>query len=104
MNPEATTKERLRQFAYYTVENAISQMTPDIHQYTIIFDFKNSGIKNVSISQLKEISPVMQDCYPDRLFKAYAVNSGWLMRLLWNVMKRFLNTFTLRKVKERCNI
>ena len=100
INPGATTEEKLRKFLFYILEESIRMMEPNVTKYTIISDFENAGLRNFNISQLKELSPIIQDCYAERMSKLICVNTNWVMKIIWAIVKPFLDECTVRKVSK----
>ena len=98
LHPETTTEERLRKFLFYTLEEGSRRMSPGVEKYTIIADFEGVGLRNININQLKEMAPVIQDCYPEKMYMVISVNINWILKSIWNIIKPFLDKTTVKKV------
>ena len=68
-------------------------------QFVIIIDAANLASENSSISVLKYEIDVLQNHYPERLFKLHAVNMTWLPRTIWMAVKPFLKESTRNKIE-----
>jgi len=108
VNPKASTEERMKNFVFYTMESIIAQLPPDIDKYSAIVDFKDSGLSNINLKQLKEMAPIIQvfsirilikkDCYAERIYKIYAINTNWLLKIVWGVISPFLDEATTKRI------
>ena len=98
MDHKNSTQERMRNYGLYSVETAISRMNPGIYQFIFILDFEDTGLANVDLKLFKDMAPIVQCCYPERIYKVYVVNINWLMNMVWKIMKAFMEESTVRKV------
>ncbi len=98
VNPKATTEDRMRRFIFYTLEYMIRNLPKDGDRYSAIFDFKGAGLSNMNMKQIKEMAPVIQDCYPERTYKIFVVNANWLLKIVWGIVKPFLDPCTVTRV------
>eukprot|EP00826_Nyctotherus_ovalis_P012726 TRINITY_DN1338_c0_g2_i1.p2 TRINITY_DN1338_c0_g2~~TRINITY_DN1338_c0_g2_i1.p2 ORF type:complete len:135 (+),score=22.23 TRINITY_DN1338_c0_g2_i1:1378-1782(+) len=97
MNPRASTEEQLRKFLFYTLEEGGRHMLPGVDKYIILTDFKGSGLSNINLSQMKDMAPIIQDCYTERMYMMISINVNFLLRTVWTLLKPFLDEITIRK-------
>jgi len=61
-------------------------------------DCANLENENSSLSVLKYEIDTLQNHYPERLYKLFAVNTTWLAKTLWYAVKPFLKETTRNKI------
>lgn len=98
IRPKAFTEEQMRKFLFYTLEEGTRRMPPGVETYIILTDFCGSGFSNINISQMKELAPIIQDCYTGRMHMMLSVNVNLLLRTIWAFLKPFLDDITIQKV------
>ncbi len=81
VHPTKSTEEKMRLFTFFILEHAIKMMSADVDHYCFISDFKDAGMNNFNMKQLKEMIPVTQVsplCLPYRSATATeCVGSAW---------------------------
>lgn len=98
MNPKASTEEQMRKYLFYVLEEAGRLMPPGVEKYIILTDFQGSGLSNINLSQMRELAPIIQDCYTERMHMMICVNVNFLLRTIWRLLKPFLDDITVQKV------
>lgn len=67
-------------------------------QYLIILDAKNVTSENADLKFLQFEIDILQNHYPERLYKLFAVNMDWFTRAIWHTIKHFLRESTRAKI------
>ena len=98
MRPKEFSNEQMRKFLFYTLEEATRRFSPGVETYLILADFSGSGFSNINLSQMKELAPIIQDCYTERMHMMVSVNANLLLRTIWTLLKPFLDEITIKKV------
>ena len=57
---------------------------------------KNFDKKMFSV--LKKLVSILQDCYAERLFRIYVLDVNWVFKMLYAVVKPFLDVKTKAKI------
>ena len=98
MDNEGSTEERMKKYALYTLETAIARMESGVTKYTFLLDMKDAGFGNINLKLFKDIAPIIQNCYPERISKVHMVNMNWIMKTIWKLSKELMEETTLKKV------
>ena len=53
---------------------------------------------NFSIGIFKTQMPVVNNCYPERLYRIYIINAEFMLRVMWNIAVKFIDKRTIEKV------
>ena len=104
LNPRKTTEFRMRNFVFYTMEQLMKQLPPNDGRFCAITDFNGASLFNVNLGQLREMIPIVQDCYTETMHKVYVVNSNLLLRILWVIVVKLFESKTLKRVNHYYNI
>lgn len=83
----------------YSLERAIACTSKnDFEKLVIILDLGGWTMKNaVPLSTSKKFLHILQECYPERLFKIYICQAPLIFRAFWNLIKPFLDPVTKAK-------
>lgn len=101
MDPEMDPKEVIR-FGLYNIEKGIKEAEKRGHSsMCVLVDFKGFSRKYMgskSTGTMKELLVLVQNYYPERLHKMYGINMNWLFKLLWAILKPFVDKKTKEKI------
>ena len=80
------------------MEEFARRIPKHIDQYLIIIDAKNVTSENADLKFLQFEIEILQNHYPERLHKLFAVNMDWFTRAIWHTVKHFLRESTRNKI------
>ncbi|CAM9190814.1 unnamed protein product [Phaeothamnion confervicola] len=81
----------------YRVEQAVKQMAEgrgsggEVNQLLVMFDRTGAGRKNVDMTLWKHVVRILQDNYPERLYRCVVYPAGPLFRSLHSIFSLFLD-------------
>jgi len=64
----------------------------------VVIDMTDVGTISIPVSSLKTISEMLQNNYRARLYKQYILNTPFLVKGIWAIVKGFLEEFTVAKI------
>lgn len=70
-----------------------------IENWVVLMDLDKRGLKNLSISSVKQVMHILQANYRCRLGVNYIVNPPKSVCMLWACIKPFLDEITIEKIK-----
>lgn len=84
----------------YSIERAIACTEKNgLEKIVMIMDFKDWKMKHAApLSTTKQTIHILQDCYVERLERAYITNAPLIFRTFWNMVKPFLDPVTKAKI------
>jgi len=94
---EYTVDEHQNVFLYY-MEQALHQ-TKDNYQFICLFDMHDWSLQHTSMRMIYRMASLLQKYYPERLFKAFLVNTPFLFNATWKAIKGVLDARTVSKVQ-----
>jgi len=110
-NPDLVTKiltlDEITEYHLYHMENKLGLLerlgaeTGHIVRTCKIMDLSGLGTKHLNTSGLgyfRELLHLSQIHYPEMLGRVYLVNSPWVFKFVWKIVKPWLNEQTLSKV------
>eukprot|EP00419_Tripos_fusus_P084490 CAMPEP_0172840716 /NCGR_PEP_ID=MMETSP1075-20121228/29519_1 /TAXON_ID=2916 /ORGANISM="Ceratium fusus, Strain PA161109" /LENGTH=290 /DNA_ID=CAMNT_0013684599 /DNA_START=51 /DNA_END=923 /DNA_ORIENTATION=- len=80
------------------VDKAIGSMPPGIGKILLVFDARGLGWKQIDLKMIREAINLLQDRYPVRAYRLYAVGLPSLFGYLWSFAKNFLDPLSASKV------
>ncbi|GMI05961.1 hypothetical protein TrVE_jg12766 [Triparma verrucosa] len=87
----------------YMTEYCFNNITDDDNKRTCtVFDVEGvrpGDLSGIVLEFLKKTSSIMQDHYPERSEIILVINSPNWFYIIWNVVKQFINSNTLKKVR-----
>ena len=73
-----------------------------IEKSVTIIDLKDVSVVSMFFGKTKEFikiaSSITQDCYPETLGKMFILNSGWMFKGIWSVVKGWIDKKTQNKI------
>ncbi len=84
----------------YQLERAIANSEKNGHEkVVIIMDYLDWKMKHASpMSIAKQTIHILQECYVERMARAYMTNAPLMFRTFWNMVKPFLDPYTVQKI------
>ena len=70
-----------------------------IENWIIITDLNNKSLSSLPISELKSIIKILQDNFRCRMIVNYVVNAPRTLKFIWNIVKGFVETHTVNKIR-----
>ena len=61
-----------------------NKVAPD-GKFSVVYSRVNCVPENSDVDWVKAVAPLLQNHYPERLYKAYLAPAPWIMRGVWNV-------------------
>lgn len=87
-------------YLVYSIERAIACTEKNgLEKIVIIMDFKDWKMNHAApMSTTKQTIHILQECYVERLERAYITNAPLIFRTFWNMVKPFLDPVTKAKI------
>lgn len=87
----------------YNIERAIActrrRTNGALNTFNVIVDFEGyASTQSPSLNRTKESLSIAQNHYPERLHRAFLVDTTGFMKLLWGLVKPFINPITKAKI------
>eukprot|EP00978_Attheya_sp_CCMP212_P044466 scaffold311244_cov67-Attheya_sp.AAC.1 len=84
----------------YNLERGIACSKKSGHEkLIIIMDYKGFKLRNApSMSTTQHTLTILQDHYPERLYRAYICNPPLVFRTFWSIMRAFIDPHTKEKI------
>ncbi|KAL6077836.1 CRAL-TRIO domain-containing protein [Balamuthia mandrillaris] len=98
-NPKTSDRDLALRMIIYFLETACSMLQEPTDKFAVVADLSGVGYSNVDMPLSKEVLRILSDYYPERLGEAYFVNSPFIFKSIWNVLKVFLDEETRSKFK-----
>lgn len=90
-------------FLIYMIEKGCNEADKlGSRQICLIYDRRGYNKKNYdpnSMKAMKKLIPILQDYYPERLYRYYIMGANWFFRAMFTVVKTFMSEKTGNKVK-----
>jgi len=85
-------------FTKWWAEYVVHNMPDDKTKATMLIDRTDFVSENSDVELVKNILKVLQDNYPERLYRCIVYPSGFVFFGIWNLIKFFLDPVTQEKV------
>uniref|UniRef100_A0A7S2HGU9 CRAL-TRIO domain-containing protein n=1 Tax=Helicotheca tamesis TaxID=374047 RepID=A0A7S2HGU9_9STRA len=97
------TKDEIGQMRHlvYNIERAIActKRKSGLEKYNIIIDYKGFRIRDAPpMSTTKHTLAILQNHYPESLYRAYLFNPPMIFRTFWTMIHPFLDPVTKKKI------
>mmetsp|Transcript_12214 Transcript_12214/g.23169 ORF Transcript_12214/g.23169 Transcript_12214/m.23169 type:complete len:414 (-) Transcript_12214:1697-2938(-) len=96
--PKEMQLEDVERYLLYLLESTLRELPPHVDAYSMIFDVKDAAYRNFSLSHNKYLLTLFQNYYPERLARAFIINSSWAIKIFWKSVKPFLHQDSIDKV------
>ena len=97
-NPSSSTTRQVMLYLLWSLHK-IKEATPKhIDNYLLIYDMKDAGLSNFSISQMNGTIRSLGSQFPETIYKIFVVNYGWVINTIWGAMKNLVYPKTIEKV------
>jgi hypothetical protein len=70
-----------------------------VESWIVIADCAEVWATALSNTKLQTMVTIMQQNYPGRLYKLFAINVSFTLRAIWTVLSNFIDSFTENKIK-----
>lgn len=97
--PAQIEDDRLKQFLFYQNYIIRSNFEEHIDSYLAIVDVSGMGKKNFSLTQFKKVLPDVGNYNPELAPVTFLVKPGFVMNMIYSMMKPFLHANTLAKLR-----
>lgn len=96
--PKEMKLEDVERYIVYILESTIRELPPHVDAICLIIDVKGTAYRNFSLAHNKHLMTLCQNYYPERLARAFVVNSSWAVKIFWKSIKPFLHQDSIDKV------
>ncbi|GAB4846969.1 hypothetical protein Ancab_025979 [Ancistrocladus abbreviatus] len=96
-NKEPGGLDEFRRFVAYALDKICASM-PAGEKFMGILDLQGWGFSNSDIRGYLAALSILQDCYPERLRKAFIVHAPRIFMAVWKVVYPFIDTRTREKI------
>lgn len=86
-------------YVAYIVENTIKIAPKELDSYIILADMRDFSLRNFKRSDFQQITPIMNDFYPELLYRLIVVNSNFIFKGVWSVIKLMIHPLTVQKIQ-----
>jgi hypothetical protein len=97
-NPSDRDLEELGRMVIYIFECAIKRLPPHLNKVTVMINRTGAG-SNADIEFMRHFTNIMQNNYPERLYRTIVYPSGFIFYGIWSLVSVFLDPVTRDKVK-----
>jgi len=97
-NPNDRDLEELGRMVIFVFECAIKQLPSNMNKVTVLLDRTNAH-NGADIEFMKHFTNIMQNNYPERLYRTIVYPSGFIFYGIWQLVQMFLDPVTREKVK-----
>lgn len=91
--------EEMGRMVCFWLATAVKAMPADKSKLTVLFDRTDFESKNSDIEFVKHMTPILQNNFPERVYRVIVYPSGFVFYGVWNMIKWFLDPVTQAKVQ-----
>lgn len=87
-------------FSVWLFEQKINaELGPEkgVTNFLTVLDLEGAGWSNLDRKGLQELSRILQDIYPERQASAFIINTPWMFKMIWAIVRLFLDETTRSK-------
>lgn len=94
------SQRNLRRNAF-SMQRCVERMPTDVddHAALIICDCRGLSRKNIDLHFTREVIPIFNDYFADRMEKMLVVNHHWVFGYFWTFIKNMLDPVTIAKIQ-----
>lgn len=96
--PSTCNKEKLEKLLLFFAEKAKHLLHPDNQTCNLIFDLTDFTLANMDIDIIQFMIKVFTEFYPETLGVMLVVNSPWIFKGCWKIVKPLLDPITAKKI------
>jgi len=97
-HPTERDLEELGRMVVFVFEQAIKLLPPNMNKVTVLLDRSNAH-NGADFEFMKYFANIMQNNYPERLYRTIVYPTGFLFYGIWSIAQVFLDPVTREKVK-----
>jgi len=97
--PSTSDKETMEKMVLFFMEICKSRLDPKTETFSLIFDLSNFSLSNMDYDLVRYLLKVFSDYYPESLGVCLVVNSPWIFKGCWLIVKPWLDPVTSKKIK-----
>ena len=91
--------EELQAYLFWNSVNTRKAFKPHVESHLAIYDVKGLGKKNMNMGVLKKLMPELENNLPELCAKMFIVRPGFILNMLWGMVKPFIHPTTLEKIQ-----
>ncbi|CAL4127104.1 unnamed protein product [Meganyctiphanes norvegica] len=91
--------EEFTNFIVYMLELSLSKCSKDMENICILFDMKGFSLAIMDFPLVKTLFDILQTYYPERMGSCLILNSPFIFRACWSIIKPWLDENTANKIK-----
>lgn len=90
--------EEFKRLIIYGFDKLCASMPTGQETFVVIADFEGWGYSNMDTRAYLAALEILQDCYPERLAKAFMIHVPYLFRTAWKMISPFVDNVTKKKI------
>ena len=87
------------QAVLYMIHHGIGRMRGPVEKFNLVFDLAGASRSSYDLSFFKKCVSAVGGAWPGRTFKIFILSPGFTMRMVWSVVRPFLPSRTLDRIK-----
>lgn len=87
------------QAVLYMIHHGIARMRGAVEKFNLVFDLAGASRSSYDLSFFKKCVSAVGGAWPGRTFKIFILSPGFTMRMVWSVVRPFLPSRTLDRIK-----
>jgi len=96
--PSSSVKKVMEKMILFMMEKCRSKLDPDVETFDLIFDLSGFSLSNMDYDLVKYLLKIFSDYYPETLGMCLVVNSPWLFKGCWAIVKPWMDPVTSSKI------
>ncbi len=94
-----TNLDELKKMVIYFMEQMLKRADSIGERVVICFNMDGFKLTSMDYDVVKLFISVLQDNYPDTLYVCYIINSPFIFKACWSMIKMWMDPITLEKIK-----
>jgi len=87
-----------RSYFYFFAERSKQLLSPENETCTLIFDLTGFTLANMDYDVIKFMIKIFTEFYPETLGVMLVVNSPWIFKSCWKIVKPWLDPLVAKKI------
>jgi len=96
--PGSSDKKKMQDLVLYMMEKCRHKIDPVAETFNLVFDLSDFSLYNMDYDLVRYLIKIFSDYYPETLGVSLVVNSPWLFKGCWQIVKPWMDTNTTNKV------